>query len=87
MPAQIYKANQAEQGISVEAPLGLGALGSCVREGVDHFDKLALRQVRRGLHRRAIHREYRAIQSNIDRVSCWRPGMAGDGPYRHEAGF
>ena len=56
-PGQVFQALAAENGEQVDPPLGLVTLSSCVREGVDKIEKLALRQYRRGRVSRRVYIE------------------------------
>ena len=66
LPGQVFQALAAENGEQVDPPLGLVTLSSCVREGVDKIEKLALRQYRRGrVSRRVVHREFTIIERHL----------------------
>jgi superfamily II DNA/RNA helicase len=66
LAGQVVRALAAEKGEEVESALGLGVLGSCVREGFDQAEKLALRQYRKGrVSRRAVHREFAKIEPHL----------------------
>jgi hypothetical protein len=62
LPAQVLRKLRAARGEPEQIPLGLDVLGSCVKEGFDRPEKLALRY-RKGLSsRRAAHREFSALE-------------------------
>lgn len=54
LPAQIVRARLVDGGVDADLPLGLGMLGASIREGVDRYEKLALRQYRKGAISRVI---------------------------------
>lgn len=63
VPAQVLRALMAERGEETETPVGLASLGSCVKEGFDKVEKLALRQYRKGrATRRGVHQEFATIE-------------------------
>lgn len=63
LPGQVVRALTAERGELSDPPLGLGALGTCVKEGFDRIEKFALWQYREGrVSRRVIHREFSIIE-------------------------
>jgi superfamily II DNA/RNA helicase len=65
-PAQILRALREEGGDDREVPVTLAMLGSCVKEGFDQVEKLALRQHHRGhASRRQIHREFASIENYV----------------------
>jgi hypothetical protein len=73
LPSQVFRALMVDRGTPTEPPLGLGSLGPCVRDGFDKIEKLALRQYRKGrVSRRAVHREFAAIEPYLD------PSVAGE---------
>jgi superfamily II DNA/RNA helicase len=63
LPAQVFRAQQAEADEATEPSTSLAMLGPCVREGLDRADKIALRQYRKGRASRvAVHREFATIE-------------------------
>ena len=62
-PAQIFRALKTSSSEAADPPLGLAVLGSCVKEGFDRIEKLALQQIIPGrASRREVHREYLTLQ-------------------------
>jgi hypothetical protein len=63
LPAHVFRAMNAEAEQAAEPALAMATLGSCVREGFDQLDKLALRRFRGGRSSRmAVHREFGRIE-------------------------
>ena len=63
LPAQVFLSMYKNDEEEVYLPIGLETLGSCVKEGFDNTEKLALWQYRkRRLARRAVHREFKLIE-------------------------
>lgn len=63
LPAQIMRAQATEGEVSAEPLPALATLASCVREGVDSIEKLALIiSQNEKVNRRAIHRKFRSIE-------------------------
>lgn len=62
LPAQIVRATWADEGNDEELPLALAMLGASVREGLDSYEKLALRQHRKGaISRVMLHAQFNLI--------------------------
>lgn len=67
VPAQVVRAWRASRNDTTDVPVGLQMLGSCVKEGFDRVEKLALRYFRKGLgSRRAVHREFAALEEFLE---------------------
>jgi superfamily II DNA/RNA helicase len=63
VPVQVLRAVQVDRGEPLDAPVGLASLGSCVKEGFDRVEKLALRQYRKGQPTRVgVHRDFLTIE-------------------------
>jgi hypothetical protein len=63
VPAQVLRALLADRGEPSDVPVSLASLGSCVKEGFDRVEKLALRQYRRGsVTRVEVHRDFLTIE-------------------------
>ncbi len=61
LPAQVVRALGRERGDNSEPPLALAMLGSCVKEGFDAVEKLALRHSNNALSRRRAHYEFAVL--------------------------
>lgn len=67
LPAQVFQSMYKDNIEVVDLPIGLETLGSCVREGFDQTEKLALWQHRkRIIARRAVHREFKSIEPYLE---------------------
>ncbi|MGZ8946520.1 MAG: hypothetical protein ACXW1W_13995 [Methylococcaceae bacterium] len=67
LPAQVFLSMYKNDMDEVYLPIGLETLGSCVKEGFDNTEKLAIWQFRnRGIARRSIHREYDLIEPYLE---------------------
>lgn len=70
LPAQIFRTQAAENGEVTDPPLALGTLASCVRDGVNKVEKLALLHFKkRSVNRRAIHRQFALIEPYLSPAS------------------
>jgi len=66
LPIQILSARLGEAAEDVSPGLGLSTLGSCIREGFDAAEKLALRQLMRDASSRvAVHRRFAEIKNYL----------------------
>lgn len=64
LPAQIMRAQATEQEVDTDPLPALETLASCVREGVDRIEKLALISAQNEeMNRRAVHRKFGLIES------------------------
>lgn len=70
LPAQVFQSMHKDSMEVVDLPVGLEALGSCVREGFDQTEKLAFWQYKkRTIARRSVHREFKLIEPYLKPVS------------------
>jgi hypothetical protein len=80
LPRHVVRARATEPDGAQLMALGLETLGSCVREGLDRPEKLALRVARRGqLSRVAVHREFAQLSALIGEAQELEdfPGLVG----------
>ena len=67
LPNQVVRASAKDGGVDSYVSLSVDSLGSCVREGFDCPEKLALRRIRGGkLSRVAVHREFIELGEFLD---------------------
>ncbi|MHB0990280.1 MAG: DEAD/DEAH box helicase [Burkholderiales bacterium] len=70
LPAQVIRANTPENGEAAEPSLALSILASCIREGIDNIEKLALTNIpNEKVNRRAIHRKFSLIEPYLSPAS------------------
>ena len=67
LPSQVIRASATETDLPTYWSLSVETLGTCVREGYDRPEKLALRSIREGrLSRVAVHRDFARLSGFLD---------------------
>ena len=67
LPGQVIRASATDTDLPTHWSLSVETLGTCVREGYDRPEKLALRSIREGrLSRVAIHRDFARLNGFLD---------------------